>query len=537
MTEKELYESIVKNRILDDDTIKRAARTAIPKKRGVFDRILKPVIAIPVAAALLLSIALMIPSARAEVFSWFSPASAQDYLSADPGERTPDPELDAMITGPDLAETEIKVNYVADEPYWREIGKNFSATLGETAYDGQSIYISVNFDGLSGYAMFENMWAAEVSAGTPLPSLLAEKVDPEMVCYYHEDYSDMTPFLSGAMEHWNGPDNFLFLTLEDGTHLWAQAEAVRRPVDDAFRQALTNEFGTDDFFTKDAARAFRERAWEHVKENGLRAISNVHMPDPETYRFYPDNGKTLADSIDEDGFLTLRVNYRVSIDHGEDSETKLDIDLGTVKINMTAYRNAKQRQIEMPDDAVSLSGDVVFGGCGFDGQRRFRVANYPANLDGVALRVVSPGVVDIFGIHDLKILITMPDDWSEEMKKAFADELSFDIRIDGDLTVNSGSRSDRNDSDSYTLTLNIVDTIPFERIRSMQTITLTPCIQWYLNAKISKVLPDGSLEPVRIVPIAADGFFDEATLEPGTPVGYDGESRDFPEYAITLYVR
>ena len=95
MNEKELYESIVKNRILDDDTIKRAARTAIPKKRGVFDRILKPVIAIPVAAALLLSIALMIPSARAEVFSWFSPASAQDYLSADPGERTPDPELDA----------------------------------------------------------------------------------------------------------------------------------------------------------------------------------------------------------------------------------------------------------------------------------------------------------------------------------------------------------------------------------------------------------------------------------------------------------
>ncbi len=536
MNEKELFETVINNQIVDDDRIKRNVRTETPQKRTALDRILTPVLTAVASLALILTVTMMIPQARAEVLSWFSPASARDYLSQDPEDREPVPELDAMITAKDLNHTEIKVNYCADEPYWREIGENFSATLGETVYDGNAIYISIDFDGLSGYAMYENEWGADIQSGEPLPTVLSEKVAPEMVHMFRDDDADVSAYLSGAREQWNGPDNFLLLTLADGEQLSGWMELAGRPVDYAFQKAYFDEFGYPEHFTEESAKALRERGWEHVKTNGMRAVADIHIADPSEYRFRPDNGKTLADYIDADGYLTLHVNYQASIDHGEETETKLDVDLGTVRVDMKTCKDMKRRYIEMPPEPITLSGEAVFCGNTFDAENRFSVTNYTASLDGVTLRVTSPGVVDIFGVRDLKILVSMPDDWSEEMKYAFARNLSFDTVIDGDLVVNFGGTAERTDTGNYQLDLRIADVIPYNRIHSMQTITLTPALDFMTGAHIYKVLPDGSQELVKTVPIAPDGSFSESSVERGTPVSYSGDRTVLKDFAITLKV-
>ena len=536
MNEKELFETVINNQIVDDDRIKRNVRTETPQKRTALDRILTPVLTAVASLALILTVTMMIPQARAEVLSWFSPASARDYLSQDPEDREPVPELDAMITAKDLNHTEIKVNYCADEPYWREIGENFSATLGETVYDGNAIYISIDFDGLSGYAMYENEWGADIQSGEPLPTVLSEKAAPEMVHMFRDDDADVSAYLSGAREQWNGPDNFLLLTLADGEQLSGWMELAGRPVDYAFQKAYFDEFGYPEHFTEESAKALRERGWEHVKTNGMRAVADIHIADPSEYRFRPDNGKTLADYIDADGYLTLHVNYQASIDHGEETETKLDVDLGTIKVDMKTCKDVKRRYIEMPPEPIALSGEAVFCGNTFDAENRFSVTNYTANLDGVTLRVTSPGVVDIFGVRDLKILVSMPDDWSEEMKYAFARNLSFDTVIDGDLVVNFGGTAERTDTGNYQLDLRISDVIPYNRIHSMQTITLTPALDFMTGAQICKVLPDGSQELIKTVPIAPDGSFSESSVERGTPVSYSGDRTVLKDFAITLHV-
>lgn len=536
MNEQEAYQTIVKHLIADDDAIKHSVRMDAPQKRTAFDRVLTPVLTVLCSLLLVCGVVMTIPSARAEVLSWFAPSSAREYLAADPEVREPVPALDAMITASDRNHTEIKMNYCADEPYWREIGENFSATLGEIVYDGTAIYLSIDFDGLSGYAMFENERGADIQPGEPLPCLLAEKVAPEMVHMFRDDDADVSAYLSGAREQWNGPDNFLLLTLEDGKQLSGWMELAGRPVDYAFQQAYFDEFGYPEHYTEEAAKALCERGWNHVKTNGIRAVADVHVADPASFRFLPDNGKTLADYIDTDGYLTLHVNYQASIDHGEETEVKLDVDLGTVKVDMRTYQDVKKRHIEMPQEPVAFSGDAVFNGTAFDSEQYFCVTNYSANLDGVTLRVTSPGVVDIFGIHDLKILVSMPDDWSDGMKDAFVHNLSFDTVIDGNLIVNFGSTAERNDSGTYTLNLTIADTIPFALIHSMQSITLTPHLDYISEAKIYKVLPNGEQQLSETVPIARDGSFDERTLNRGTPVVYSGDGVSFPECAITLKV-
>ncbi|MBR4906821.1 MAG: hypothetical protein IKZ44_08175 [Clostridia bacterium] len=538
MNEKELFETVIKHQIVDDELIKRSARTETPQKKNALDRILTPVLTVFASLMVVFSVTMMIPQARAEVLSWFSPASARDYLSQDPEDREPVPELDAMITAQDLNHTEIKVNYCADEPYWREIGENFSATLGETVYNGTAIYISVDFDGLSGYAVYENEWGADIQPGEPLPTVLSEKVAPEMVHMFRDDNAgaEISAYLSGAREQWNGPDNFLFLTLEDGAQLSGWMEQAARPIDLAFQKAYLDEFGYPEHYTEESAKALRERGWEHVKTNGMRAVADVHVGDPEKCRFWPDNGKTLADYIDEDGYLTLHVNYQASIDHGEETEIKLDVDLGTVKVDMKTYKDVKRRYIEMPAEPIALSGEAVFNVGTFDDQNRFRVTNYTANLDGVTLRVTSPGVVDVFGVRDLKILVSMPDDWSEDMKYAFARNLTFDTVVDSDLLVNFGGTVERSDRGNYVLDLRIADTIPYNRIHSMQTITLTPTLSNLTEAQIFKVLPDGSQELIKTVPIAPDGFFDENSVERGTPVSYSGDRTVLNDFSITLNV-
>lgn len=462
MNEQELFETVIKNQIVDDDRIKRNVRTETPQRRTALDRILTPVLTAVASLALILTVTMMIPQARAEVLSWFSPASARDYLSQDPEDREPVPELDAMITAKDLNHTEIKVNYCADEPYWREIGENFSATLGETVYDGRDIYLRIDFEGLSGYPVFFNAWCPSLPADALLPTLLAA-----------ED----------GME----PENHLVLTLEDGKELPAWMEAIARPVDDAFIRAFRERYDLHKTYDEGTATAWREESLAHCRANGARAVAVVNIGSPDEYRFFPDNGKTLDNYIDENGYLTLHVRYWAAL-FSVDPECKLDVDLGTVKVNMQAYRDMKTRSVLIENGTVELSGNAEINDWLFDMDPSRGIRSCTVNLDGVRLQVINPGTVDILGMHNIQILVTTPDDWSEEQKSVFARNLLFDVRIDDDLTISYGGGLRDNSDGSYTVFIDLSGSIPFDRIAVMQAVTLTPALHSTSYAESAIVL-------------------------------------------------
>ncbi len=536
MNEHDFFKQMIHDRAVNDAAVK--AKAKMQTKRTAPWR--KPLAIAAASLAVLVGTVFLIPSARAEVFSWFTPRNTSDYVAADPENREPIEEIDNMIMPPETSVVDIKVNYVADEPYWREIGENFSASFGETIYDGENISIVIDFDGLSGYPVYEGRYTPDVPAGTALPTLLAEKLDPEMVKCFREDYADVSMYLDGTMEQWNGPESRVELTLEDGTRFsrtWNDVYQKDRPGDEAFYASIHDVIYKDDVWTEEEAELLRTSVWEYIKANGLRAVANVYLPNPDEDAFEPDSNKKLADYLDENGNLKLHVRYIVSIDHGEETETKLDVDLGTVVVNMTAYKDMKQRSVEAEQSEIALSGDAVIGGSAFDADHYFSVTNYPMHLDGVTLRVTQPGMVDMLGVHNLGVLVSTPKDWSAEQKEIFARNLSFDVEIDGEVVFSGASLSwERRSSGDWLIKIGLED-IPFDRINTMQTITLTPTLQYCTEAIVQRTLPDGAHETVRTVPIGEDGTFDTRTLERGTPVLYHNEQTAHPEWAITLKVQ
>ncbi len=533
MNEQEAYREAVRDQIVNNDRILMQAAKPKQKPQIAWRRVLIPVMTALVVA---LGLTMAIPSARAEVLRWFSPKNAGEYIASDPEEREPIEELEHMIAKPETSTVDIKVNYVADEPYWREIGENFSVSFGETIYDGEYISILMDFDGLSGYAVVENGESPEIPAGTGVPLLLAEKLDPEMVRCFRDDYADLSRYLDGSLEVWQGPDNYVRLTLEDGS-TWYRRDVIvptLRPSDKPFFDSIRELYYKVEPYTEEEAQTLRTSLWEYVQANGLRAIAKIYLPNGEDFTL--ENGKKIADYLDENGNLKAHVNYCVSIDHGEETETKMDIDLGTVLVNMTAYRDLKQRSIVMPQGEIALSGDAVIGIDGWDAERYDFVANRSITLDGVTLRVVNPGEVDLRGVRDIRVLVSMPKEWSEEQKTALAQNLDFDLCIDGErIYCGYGLSPERYSTGDYMLILEISD-IPFDRINAMQTITLTPVLSRYTNAVIQRTLPDGKTETVRTVPIAEDGTFDTRTLERGTPVMYESDTTAHPEWTITLKI-
>jgi hypothetical protein len=438
MNEQEAYKTVVRNSIVDDDQVKRYARTAAPERKPAL-RVLKP-IGIALAALLIVfGVTMAIPEARAEVFSWFDPANPREYLALNPEDRDSVSEMDAMITEPEKNRTEIKVNYCADEPYWREIGENFSATLGETIYDGNVIYLSIDFDGLSGYPLFESAWCPSLPADALLPTYLAEETAPGQ---------------------WSEPSPDLYFEAENGVQIPAWIEAIHRPAEETFRQAFYERYGFFRSFDEETASAWREDAWEHCKANGVRAVAEGYTESIILEEDLP---------IDKNGNLTLDVHYSLWINRSGGSIEKLNVDLGPITVNMTAYKDLdlNERSIEATQDTIELFGDAVW----FD----WADERYAANLDGVTMRVVTPGTIDLKGIHDVELLVQMPDDWSEEQKEAFLESLLLDVTVDDDFKINYGGGWFPDDG-SYLYVIEFEGCIPFNRIGTVQRITLTPIL-------------------------------------------------------------
>lgn len=525
MNERQAYETVVAHQLVDDDKIKRTARSE-PAKRPFAVRALKPVGIALAALLLVFGVTMAIPAARAEVLSWFRPESAQEYLMEAPEDRETVPELDAMISEPERNRTEIHVNYIADEPYWREIGAQFAATLGETICDGKTVSIAIDFDGLSGYPLYEQGAAAEIPAGSPMWLLLAEKIEPEMVRHFMEDNADQTPYLSGSVEWWNGPDCKLVATLDDGTLLnYGSLSLACRPVDREFCRAFRKAFGMENYRAEDVD-AIREQVWSHFKANGARAVASIWLSDAENMRL--DSGKTLADYMGADGTVTLHLKYLVSIDHGEEVETKLDVDLGTVTVDIDAYKSLTATAFVPGSDKVTFAPEETLLTrrkwlTDENGVPYVTVTNEPVNLSGLSFEPLEGGTVDALGIRDLRVRMTLPEGWTRGINPS---DLRFIVLVNGERLGSAHAVQRYQRDGSIVLEIDHVSNVPLDRLNGVKTVTLIPELSHTTGMRFT----------------SADGeSYTDRPIEPGVPYTLDpdaacwvGESTEYPQYAIVF---
>ncbi len=77
----------------------------------------------------------------------------------------------------------------------------------------------------------------------------------------------------------------------------------------------------------------------------------------------------------------------------------------------------------------------------------------------------------------------MPEDWGEEVQKAFVRNLFYTVQLDGepvDYACGVEQFPERRDNKNYLLRLNVTN-LPFDRIRDVQTVTLIPTFYYVVG--------------------------------------------------------
>jgi len=139
MREHELFKEAVMQYLVDDAHVQRASKAH--KAHRIARRILVAVACLLVAVGVTV---FSIPSARAAVEEWISGwFSTSDYFGQEKEERAKEPTIEAIITTADG--NTAKITEVGDG--YEAYAEDFSMTLDEIAYDGESIFISGTMSG------------------------------------------------------------------------------------------------------------------------------------------------------------------------------------------------------------------------------------------------------------------------------------------------------------------------------------------------------------------------------------------------------
>lgn len=528
MNEKEYFKKMIHDCAANDALVK--AKAKLQTKRTAAWR--KPLAIAAASLAVLVGTVFLIPSARAEVFSWFHIDTKDQYLAADPAERTPIPELDAIIATPAPSQR-LSVSY-ADEPYWREIGEQFSARITAAFFDGERLYISFDFDGVSGYPIAEQDFGYTAKAGSPVRLLLGSRIDPAHVGAYLEDSVSTAPYENGEVEMWEGPQNRLILTTEDGSQFYGWLSQTYRRTDTAFMDSLHKQFGSDlSRLSAEQMESYQQQMWDHYRENGLCALfylfpANEFIPGHSNL---PTDKKTIFDYTDENGKLRFHVRYQSRSDVGADAPvTKLDVDFGTVEVDMQAYRETEKRALLAETEGIALSGEAVFYGVHTEENGRIVKKNYIADLDGTFIRIVDAGWINALGVRDLRLQLTLPAHWSTEQREMFLQSFSLSVSLNHESPIFYHPVYSPNDDGSYTLELKDIENIPFSQIPGASEIYLLPSLTVMTDVDVYRILPDGS-----------ERRDPSVFLDPRA--GHVGVSNNthrivyYPEWAITLKVQ
>ena len=526
MKEKQYFRQLILEYAVNDAAVKAQACAPVMPKSGAWKRA-AAVAALSFVAAIAMVFA--IPSARAEVLSWFRISSADYYLANAPSERTPIPELDAMIVTPAPERKQpVQVTYVSDEPVWQEIAADFSVALSETFFDGNMLYVAMDFDGLSGYLLYEDESESFAAAGAPRRFLLQEKGSMENLrMMLGDDEQALAPFLSGETEYLCGPTCELILTLPDQPEVEYRSWMyyLGSAGEDAINREIMTKYGSLDTLDEAGAEELHRRMWEYFKENGARVVA--------VFSQKPD-----AQYADENG--VVRFNARIVVDtrRCERSECKLDVDLGTVDVDVMAYKYLpQQRLVSASAEPVALSGEVAFTETPFMTPGEY--VNRTVSMDGAMLTVKEGGSINALGIRGIKLCLKLPECWSDKLKFAFASALMFSAKLDEDTELVLSCNTHADENGDYIFELSDEDALLFHVFGKITSIRLIPRISYFTSVKIWKEASDPMQEPElhQEIPLGSNDRFDTRMVQKDLEVSFQSETVAFPEWAITLKIR
>ena len=523
--------SFAENELMQKESIRRAVLSEAPQKQK------KPVawtrILLPIAACLVLAVGtvFLIPSARAEVLSWFGVSRPADYLTTDPSERPDVPELDSLIASPAANEdvVTIPIDRTDSEAVNSEgamkvsafLHENCDVELGDAMFDGKALYQTIRLNGLSGLYLLEQ-WTGSRTMGVP--------VDPYAVWGLYEN-GPGEEYLSGEKTLYEMPESRIEYEMPDGTRFSGFIDLTSSITD---HLSHLRELGLlVENRTEEQLQAIDAENRAYLEQNGLMAAATIF---PENYEQY----------LDADGNLTAKVYYVVSVveeDRGDDSyvpDTELyNAQLGTITVNMKAYQNIEANRVDSTDRVVWGAETVTVSRTEYDpgepddlyADDRVSFSKHLVSANGLTMTV--EGIeADALGIRNLKIRITVPEAWTQDEREAFAKSLKWKVLLNNESGTWYADAYQCNVEEDGTLLYKIgeISDVPYDMMQSIKTITLIPILRIYESIELHD-LDNHSLGVLN--PDYGETVWSERGV---CGWNYKHAETEYPQYAITLHV-
>ncbi|MBR2605333.1 MAG: hypothetical protein IKE11_06570 [Clostridia bacterium] len=529
MKEHDFFKKVIYDHAINDAYIK--ARTKYATPRGFAWR--KAVSIAAAAFVVLVGTVFMIPSARAEVLSWFGITTPQDYLAADPADRTEIPEIEALITSPETTDgfklipidrTDSKaVNSEGALKLSEFFYENSDIQMGDAMFDGKEVYQTIRLNGLSGLYLLE-MWTGGHQAGV--------KVDPYAVWGLYENGPDIE-YLTGKKAMYERPDGHIIYEMPDGKQFQGMLD-LSGAIDPYYNSLCEQGLMAGDR-TEEIQKKIDEQNRAYLQENGLTAVASIYGLDG------------LTDYADGNGNLTAKVYYKVFVceeDRGDGNfvpATELFYaQLGTITVNMKAYQDLQASQFENVASAVWGPETVTLSRVDVDFGRpddryaddRIAFSKQRASTEGLMMGVEDIHM-DALGIHDIQIRVLVPEAWTKEQREALAESLEFKTLINGEAGnwyLNSLTCTVQEDG-SVLFHARSLDEVPYDMLKSVREISFIPMLRWFesVDPHDTNDKPLGTLTP---------DYGEVVWSRPGVN-GWDADDAvaEFPQYALVLKVK
>lgn len=562
MNEHDFFKQMIHDRAVDDALVK--AKAKMQTKRTVAWK--RPLAIAAASLAVLVGAVFLIPSARAEVLSWFGASRPEEYLMTDPEERTPVDALDVLIVSPATAVpessasgepaaagsseeaspvgavTDNRIVAVCDEPIWQSIAEDFCIELGETMFDGHDLYCSITMHGLTALNELE-----PYNGGNATQVRIGKKDLKE----YFEGGRVPEEYKNGTISLYEPMEGRFFLRLDDGTDIpFGPMHTIDFPSD--LPRKSNKDLLTDD----DRAEISSETiGWLQGKT--IRGVIRKQNIDCDGDWFFK-NGNVrdmieaenvlnwLLERTDENGILTGTVRYVVGSDAVGEYSVRLEAELGTASFDLGAYKNIAQHSAESSDGTVAWGAetividrvDVDYGkDPDDDADDRISLYRQRVSTEGITMTAkTDQAEISALGIRDICIRIDVPDAWTQDEREALAKSLTFKMFINGvagDWIVSPYDCRVEDDG-SVLYEAKEILFVPYDVLQSLRTITFIPVIRSIerldlVAEKDGHHVSIGTLDPV----------FGETVWSPLGVSAWNTKSEtiEFPQYSITLTVQ
>ena len=545
MKESKFYHKALDMALLNGTDVKAALDTRIatmPNRAYTGNGIPWRRVSMAAAAALLLLVTtvLAIPSTRAEVLSWLGIVTRpQDYLTADPSERPSIEALDNMIATAKPDDTKVKVIEIdrRDSQAVNSEGalkvaellqRDVRITLGDTLFDGTTAYISLRLGGTAALPLLDS-WTG---GGATLV-----QVDPHRMYNFYEG-GPGEEYLSGQKALYARPESEIVLEFADGSKASQFLNQAETEAFNAHIAALeAKNFHWDDLSAEEQAEIDRMNQ-AFLEKNEVVATTQI-----------TDIRDILMRNADGTGTVTARAWLDVFVEEDYDlpATELLNVEVGTVRFNVTGYQAMETRTAETDGKTVVWQGDTVVTYLELvDPQDHNKPAtdwntalqmytNYPVSLTGMTLEALPGAHADDLGIYDLNVKITLPDNVQGNARAAWSGlanmfPIGFNILIDGQAGAWTPGAFGMTENEDGAFTYHILSLrgLDLEKIGEVKTVTLIPVLRHVkgFEGPNNAFIELGS-EVRTPLPKTADGVW----------MGGKLERTEYPQYAITFTLK